>query len=207
MEWCHGPSSKKPLATDTNKPRPYHAQPTWQTMGIMAGKQKSSYLTILVGKLPKNTGQINLDSKGWISSPSIGQLYKQSSKEWQLNNNAGQPNLPLGSVQQDRWCTGGAKEHWWHAWDANTNRNDSTYLTMPGPCSSSNWQLEHQRVMSSAKRLRYGPKYYGRPKQRVLHMVLQPTASQMLTDVGGLQSFISWDNFSHGFLAVNWQTQ
>jgi len=30
---------------------------------------------------------------------------------------------------------------------------------------------------------------------------------QMLTDVGQLQSFILWDNFSHGFLAVSWQTQ
>jgi len=29
----------------------------------------------------------------------------------------------------------------------------------------------------------------------------------MLTDVGRLQSFISWENFSHGFLAVSWQTQ
>jgi len=30
---------------------------------------------------------------------------------------------------------------------------------------------------------------------------------QMLTDAGCLQSFISWDNFSHGFLTVSWQTQ
>jgi len=29
----------------------------------------------------------------------------------------------------------------------------------------------------------------------------------MHTATGQLQSFISWDNFSHGFLAVNWQTQ
>ncbi len=28
----------------------------------------------------------------------------------------------------------------------------------------------------------------------------------MCTDAGWLQSFISWDNFSHGFLAANWQT-
>jgi len=29
----------------------------------------------------------------------------------------------------------------------------------------------------------------------------------MLANASRLQSFISWDNFSHGFLAVSWQTQ
>ncbi len=29
----------------------------------------------------------------------------------------------------------------------------------------------------------------------------------MLTNAGWLQSFISWENFSHGFLAISWQTQ
>jgi len=29
----------------------------------------------------------------------------------------------------------------------------------------------------------------------------------MLTDAGWLQAFISWENFGHGFLAANWQSQ
>jgi len=29
----------------------------------------------------------------------------------------------------------------------------------------------------------------------------------MLTDASWLQSFILWDNFSHGFLANSWKTQ
>jgi len=36
---------------------------------------------------------------------------------------------------------------------------------------------------------------------------LNQLSPPMLTDAGCLQSFISWDNFSHGFLMINWQIQ
>jgi len=36
---------------------------------------------------------------------------------------------------------------------------------------------------------------------------LNPPTPPMLTNARWLQSFISWDNFSHSFLAISWQTQ
>jgi len=88
------------------------------------------------------------------------------------------------------------------------NRNNGAHPTMPKSGSSIDCRLKHQRATHNIQGLRHGPKYHGRPKQRVPHMELQSTAPQMLTDdAGHLQSFILWDNFSHGFLAVSWQTQ
>jgi len=87
-------------------------------------------------------------------------------------------------------------------------QNNSAHSTMPKPSSTIDCRPKHRRTKNTIKGPRHGSKYHGRPKQRVPHMELQSTAPQMLTDdAGHLQSFILWDNFSHGFLAVSWQTQ
>jgi len=87
------------------------------------------------------------------------------------------------------------------------NRNYSTYPTMPKPCSTIGSRLKHPRVTWLLKDLDMDLNTMEDLSEGFHMWSSNQLPLQMLTDTSHLQSFILWDNFSHGFLAVNWQTQ
>jgi len=85
------------------------------------------------------------------------------------------------------------------------NRNYSTYPTMPKPCSTIGSRLKHPRVTWLLKDLDMDLNTMEDLSEGFHMWSSNQLPLQMLTDTSHLQSFILWDNFSHGFLAVNWQ--
>jgi len=87
------------------------------------------------------------------------------------------------------------------------NRNHSAYTTMPKHSSSSNRSKKPPGTQSIAQRLGDQTKYNGRPKQGLPGMEFEPTSPPDAHRCQQLQSFVSWENFSHGFLAASWHMQ
>jgi len=87
------------------------------------------------------------------------------------------------------------------------NRNDSTYPTMPTPGGPNNRNQNTKELCDLFKNLDMEPNTLEDLSKRFYVWSSNQLPHPMLTNAAHLQAFILWDNFSHGFLAINWQSQ
>jgi len=87
------------------------------------------------------------------------------------------------------------------------HRNHGAHTPVPEPNHPRDQQEKHQGTQGNIKGPWDWTRCDRRSQRRLPCVELGPTTPPMLTNAGQLQSFISWDNFSHGFMAISWQTQ
>jgi len=205
LEWQNGQGGKKSLEHYPNQTRPNHYVSSWWAKETLDRNDKVS--TNVKGHLLEHTCSLvatlywanKTHFHGRIYSWLTGKLSKLWWSAWLYNNATGQPNRLPHIVSLVAWCTGGGNAHQPSACTVDMTPKPwiTSYKALalphktPGARTYANYKLNN---------LDTDPNVI-----KVHAWQLNQPSPTLLTDPRQLQSFISWDNFNHRFLVINWK--